>query len=148
MDRLWRLLRFIARSTRRLAILVAGLTVVAVGIVLIPAPGPGWLVVFAGLALLATEFTWAEILLDRAKRQAMKAKNMAVRSVNARRRPSAADGSDATDVAAFSADTATGADATGRMTIPPADGADDARIRANGGHADDFEEIANEYRSP
>ena len=31
----------------------------AVGIVLIPYPGPGWLVVFAGLAILATEFAWA-----------------------------------------------------------------------------------------
>jgi uncharacterized protein (TIGR02611 family) len=33
--------------------------VLAVGIVLIPCPGPGWLVVFAGLAILATEFVWA-----------------------------------------------------------------------------------------
>lgn len=29
------------------------------GIALIPYPGPGWLVVFAGLGLLATEFAWA-----------------------------------------------------------------------------------------
>jgi len=92
-DGLWRILRFIARSTRRLAILVAGLAVVAVGIVLIPAPGPGWLVVFAGLAILATEFTWAEMLLERAKRQAMRAKDAAVRSVNGRRRPPSTNGS-------------------------------------------------------
>jgi uncharacterized protein (TIGR02611 family) len=85
-DGFWRLLRFIVRSTRRLAILVVGLAVVAIGIVMIPAPGPGWAVVFAGLAILATEFTWAEILLDRAKRQAIKAKDLAVRSVNGRRR--------------------------------------------------------------
>jgi Putative transmembrane protein (PGPGW) len=92
-DGLWRILCFIARSTRRLAILVAGLAVVAVGIVLIPAPGPGWLVVFAGLAILATEFTWAEMLLERAKRQAMRAKDAAVRSVNGRRRPPTTNGS-------------------------------------------------------
>ena len=30
-----------------------------IGIVMIPYPGPGWLVVFAGLGILATEFTWA-----------------------------------------------------------------------------------------
>jgi uncharacterized protein (TIGR02611 family) len=85
-DGLWRLLRFMARSTKRLAIFVVGMGVVVVGIVMIPAPGPGWLVVFAGLALLATEFTWAELLLERAKRQANRAKDMAVRSVQARRR--------------------------------------------------------------
>ena len=38
------------------------------GIVMIPYPGPGWLVVFAGLAILAKEFTWAERVLRFAKR--------------------------------------------------------------------------------
>lgn len=38
-----------------------------IGIVLIPYPGPGWLVVFAGLGILSTEFTWARRLLDYAK---------------------------------------------------------------------------------
>ena len=37
--------------------------VVAVGIVLIPFPGPGWLIVLAGLAILAIEFVWAQRLL-------------------------------------------------------------------------------------
>lgn len=77
-------------STKRLAVLVVGMGVIAVGIVMIPAPGPGWLVVFAGLALLATEFTWAEILLDRAKRQATRARDLAVRSVRSRRRSTSA----------------------------------------------------------
>ena len=36
---------------------------------LIPAPGPGWLVVFLGLAILASEFAWAERLLRFARRQ-------------------------------------------------------------------------------
>lgn len=34
---------------------------------LIPYPGPGWLVVFAGLAILATEFTWARRALGYAR---------------------------------------------------------------------------------
>lgn len=38
---------------------IGGFAVLALGIVLIPYPGPGWLVVFAGLAILATEFAWA-----------------------------------------------------------------------------------------
>lgn len=29
------------------------------GILMVPYPGPGWLTVFAGLGILATEFTWA-----------------------------------------------------------------------------------------
>ncbi|HLS92482.1 MAG TPA: TIGR02611 family protein [Microbacterium sp.] len=39
------------------------------GLVLVPLPGPGWLVVFAGLALLATEFGWAKRLAHWLKRQ-------------------------------------------------------------------------------
>ena len=38
------------------------------GLIMVPFPGPGWLVVFAGLAVLATEFHWANILLAFAKR--------------------------------------------------------------------------------
>lgn len=33
--------------------------VLTAGILMIPYPGPGWLCVFAGLGLLATEFHWA-----------------------------------------------------------------------------------------
>lgn len=51
----------------RVAVGVLGAAVVLAGIVLIPLPGPGWLIVFAGLALLATEFAWAGRLLDFAR---------------------------------------------------------------------------------
>jgi uncharacterized protein (TIGR02611 family) len=37
------------------------------GIIMIPFPGPGWLVVFVGLGILATEFVWAQRVLDHAK---------------------------------------------------------------------------------
>jgi uncharacterized protein (TIGR02611 family) len=36
-----------------------------VGIIMIPLPGPGLLVVAVGLAILALEFAWAEHLLER-----------------------------------------------------------------------------------
>ncbi len=39
---------------------IVGGTVLIVGIILIPYPGPGWLVVFMGLAILAEEFPWAK----------------------------------------------------------------------------------------
>lgn len=46
---------------------VLGGLVLVVGVVLIPYPGPGWLIVFAGLAILAAEFHWAHRVLTFAK---------------------------------------------------------------------------------
>ena len=42
---------------------MVGLLVLGVGILAIPYPGPGWAIVFIGLAILATEFEWARKLL-------------------------------------------------------------------------------------
>jgi uncharacterized protein (TIGR02611 family) len=42
---------------------VVGLAVLAVGLIAIPYPGPGWAIVFLGLAMLATEFPFARRLL-------------------------------------------------------------------------------------
>lgn len=44
-----------------------GAAVLGLGIVAIPYPGPGWLIVFAGLAILASEFTWAKRVLRYAR---------------------------------------------------------------------------------
>lgn len=52
----------------RVTVGIVGGLVVAVGLATIPLPGPGWLTVIAGLFVLATEFTWAERLLDFTKR--------------------------------------------------------------------------------
>jgi uncharacterized protein (TIGR02611 family) len=51
------------RSGRRVAITIAGVVVVLVGIVLCPLPGPGVAIIIAGLAILATEYVWARRLL-------------------------------------------------------------------------------------
>jgi uncharacterized protein (TIGR02611 family) len=51
----------------RVAVGIVGTAVVVLGFVLIPLPGPGWLIVFAGLAILATEFAWADRLLRYAR---------------------------------------------------------------------------------
>ncbi len=64
--RLWRLVR-------RLAVLVIGATVVLVGIVLIVTPGPAFVVIPVGLAILASEFLWARRLLRRLREQAARA---------------------------------------------------------------------------
>jgi uncharacterized protein (TIGR02611 family) len=55
------------RRTYRVAIAVLGGLVLVAGIVMIPYPGPGWAVVFAGLAILATEFIWARRVLQYAR---------------------------------------------------------------------------------
>jgi uncharacterized protein (TIGR02611 family) len=41
-----------------------GAVVIAIGVVLIPLPGPGWLIVIGGLAIWAIEFVWARHLLQ------------------------------------------------------------------------------------
>ena len=52
------------RLTLQLVIGIVGAVVVAIGIVLIPFPGPGWLIVLGGLAIWAIEFVWAQRLLQ------------------------------------------------------------------------------------
>ena len=56
------------RLALRIGIGVLGGVVVAIGIVLIPFPGPGWAIVILGLAILALEFAWAQRLLEFTKR--------------------------------------------------------------------------------
>lgn len=46
-----------------------GFIVVGVGIIMIPYPGPGWLVVFVGLGILSTEYEWARRLLNYTKQK-------------------------------------------------------------------------------
>jgi len=50
---------------RKTWIAVVGIIVILIGIPLIPLIGPGWLIVFTGLAILATEFAWADRLRNR-----------------------------------------------------------------------------------
>ncbi|WP_326637873.1 TIGR02611 family protein [Streptosporangium sp. NBC_01755] len=56
------------RLTLKIVIGAIGAVLVIGGLVMVPFPGPGWLVVFAGLAVLATEFHWAHRLLEFGKR--------------------------------------------------------------------------------
>lgn len=61
----------ILKTARRIAILVIGTTVLIVGVIMIVAPGPAIVVIPAGLAILATEFVWADRLLKRMKAKAV-----------------------------------------------------------------------------
>jgi uncharacterized protein (TIGR02611 family) len=51
----------------KIGIALVGLVIVALGLLLIPLPGPGWAIVLLGLAAWATEFGWAQRLLRRAR---------------------------------------------------------------------------------
>lgn len=51
----------------RVAIALIGLVIVVVGVILLPLPGPGWLIIFVGIGVWATEFAWASRLLARTR---------------------------------------------------------------------------------
>jgi uncharacterized protein (TIGR02611 family) len=47
------------RHVWRVAVAIIGLVVVVAGAVMLVLPGPGWLVIFLGFTIWATEFPWA-----------------------------------------------------------------------------------------
>ena len=51
----------------RILKVVVGFGLLAAGIVMLVTPGPGWLTIAGGLAILAGEFPWARRALDAAK---------------------------------------------------------------------------------
>ena len=48
----------------RLAVLAIGSVILLAGVAMLIFPGPGWAAIVLGLLILATEFRWAEILLE------------------------------------------------------------------------------------
>lgn len=57
---------------KKVAIQVAGWLLVLVGIAALFLPGPGLLALFAGMALLATQYEWAERRLEPVKQAALR----------------------------------------------------------------------------
>ena len=68
-------IRFIGRNGKRIGVSIAGFTLVIAGLVMLVLPGPGLLLIIAGLAILATEYVWAQRALNFAKQKAEQAKN-------------------------------------------------------------------------
>jgi uncharacterized protein (TIGR02611 family) len=79
-ERLNRWLAGLNPRLRRLLVFVIGMTLLIAGIAMLVLPGPGILVIFIALALLATEFAWANSLLNRAKHHASRAASKLNRS--------------------------------------------------------------------
>ena len=55
------------RQVRKLIVLVVGGTVLLIGVAMLVLPGPAFVVIPAGIAILATEFAWARRLLRQVK---------------------------------------------------------------------------------
>ena len=58
---------------KRVLVGVVGGLITILGVVALIAPGPGWLIIFAGLGILGTEFAWAARALKTAKGVASRA---------------------------------------------------------------------------
>jgi uncharacterized protein (TIGR02611 family) len=71
---------FIAHNGKRIIVTIVGLIVLLVGLagLLLPVL-PGWALIFVGLAILATEYVWAQRLLRVAKQKATAAKDTVLR---------------------------------------------------------------------
>ena len=53
----------------RLARMCLGFLIVIAGIIALPLPGPGWLIILAGLSILAKDFVWAARLMTFIRRR-------------------------------------------------------------------------------
>jgi uncharacterized protein (TIGR02611 family) len=66
-------------QVRRFFKMLGGFTLLLVGAIMIFTPGPGWLVIFLGLTVLAAEFVWAKKLMDRMKHESNRLKDTVLR---------------------------------------------------------------------
>ncbi|WP_030745380.1 TIGR02611 family protein [Streptomyces griseus] len=62
----------------QVGVFIVGLAVIVAGILMLVFPGPGWLVIFGGMAIWATEFVWAQIVLRWTKRKVTEAAQRAL----------------------------------------------------------------------
>ncbi|MEU3947054.1 TIGR02611 family protein [Streptomyces sp. NPDC029526] len=62
----------------QVGVFVVGLAVVAAGAAMLVLPGPGWVVIFAGMAIWGTEFAWAQLVLRWTKRKVTEAAQRAL----------------------------------------------------------------------
>ena len=66
-------------QVKRFFKILGGFTLLLVGAVMIFTPGPGWVVIFLGLTVLAAEFVWAKRLMERMKDQGTRIKDSVIR---------------------------------------------------------------------
>jgi len=59
-------------TVKRYSIATVGFLVLAIGVLLMPLPGPGVLIVLLGVLILATQFEWAERRVEQVRRAALR----------------------------------------------------------------------------
>jgi uncharacterized protein (TIGR02611 family) len=62
----------------QVGVFIVGLAVVGAGVAMLVLPGPGWVVIFGGMAIWATEFVWAQLVLRWTKRKVTEAAQRAL----------------------------------------------------------------------
>ncbi|WP_354645136.1 TIGR02611 family protein [Kitasatospora camelliae] len=62
----------------QVVIFLIGLAVVGLGVIMLPLPGPGWVVIFLGMGIWATEFVWAQLVLRWTRRKVSEAAQRAL----------------------------------------------------------------------
>ncbi|HEX4906573.1 MAG TPA: PGPGW domain-containing protein [Acidimicrobiales bacterium] len=78
--------RFLLRSSKRIAVTVVGGVFVLGGLAMLVLPGPGIVVIAIGFAILGTEYVWAAVALEHTKRVATRAGEYAKQGVRKIRR--------------------------------------------------------------
>jgi uncharacterized protein (TIGR02611 family) len=68
-----------AEQVKKIFRIVAGFTLLSIGVIMLVTPGPGWLIIFLGLSLLAAEFLWARRLKERIKRGGVRIKDVVIK---------------------------------------------------------------------
>ena len=78
------------KLARRISVIVVGFTVLLIGVALIVLPGPAFILIPIGLAILSVEFAWARMWLKKIRRtiSGQNADSLAERAENHRGRAS------------------------------------------------------------
>jgi uncharacterized protein (TIGR02611 family) len=60
------------QQAKRFLKILFGFTLLAIGVVMLITPGPGWITIMLALGVLAAEYVWARRLLDKLKEQGLR----------------------------------------------------------------------------
>ncbi len=74
------------KTLRQIVVFVSGMAVILFGTALLVLPGPGLVTIALGLALLATEFSWAKKIIEPFSRYAKDATSKAMDKLRERKR--------------------------------------------------------------
>ncbi|HTT32879.1 MAG TPA: PGPGW domain-containing protein [Methylomirabilota bacterium] len=68
------------KQARRVFLMLAGFTLLLLGIIMVATPVPGLPVILLGLGLLGAEFVWARRITDRLRRETERLRDVMLRA--------------------------------------------------------------------